>query len=422
VALVIAGFFVKQKNKEDMPAETAEQIVQLKRTIDEERAFVARIDAETEDYLSAHGKCFDENLAGAMLQELTTEAVEYTTLKNRQKRENSSTKAADCEALREKIAAFLEQYHITAAEEHFSDELYGLKTKAARCRTLRDKKGCYEQAQREYAQCEEILTKFLKEYGYEAQADVNFYVRLNGILDDVKKYISTKDAQEQAKKELAQFEEQNDMMMVQEDAVEAETLPSLELINQRIVQLNEKMEASHNVITQYNKELENLRARYDEWEEKNNKLAELKETQAAEQAQYDYIFLARQKLSEAKNAMTAKYAEPILQSFRSYYGMITGQNTDALHVDANMKVTVDEFGKQREVITLSTGYQDIIGICLRIALIDAMYQEERPMIILDDPFTNLDDAKAEDAKRFLEQLAAKYQLIYFTCSNTRSVP
>jgi uncharacterized protein YhaN len=38
---------------------------------------------------------------------------------------------------------------------------------------------------------------------------------------------------------------------------------------------------------------------------------------------------------------------------------------------------------------------------------------------MDDPFANLDDAKVEDARKFLEQLAGKYQLIYFTCSSMR---
>lgn len=418
VLLALTGVLANRKKTEDVPTETAEQIAKLQLTIDEERAFVARIDAETEAYLRAHGKTFEENLVTAMLQEITTEAVEYKTLKNRQQKENDSTKASECEQLRQEIAAFLGQYHIAAAEDAFAEELYGLKNKAASYRALCEKKESYEQAKGEYAKAQEALSAFLQTYGYEPEEDMSFYTLLNNILDNVKNYAGAKEAAEQAENDLRRFEAQNDMSVVEENRADASEL-SLEQLNQRMAQLNEEIEASHSVITQYNKELENLRVQFDEWEEKSNKLAELKEKQAAEQAQYDYISMARQKLSEAKEAMTARYAAPILQSFRSYYGLITGQNTDSLHVDANMAVTVDELGKQREVIALSAGYQDIIGICLRVALIDAMYQEERPVIIMDDPFANLDDAKVEDARKFLEQLAGKYQLIYFTCSSMR---
>jgi uncharacterized protein YhaN len=43
------------------------------------------------------------------------------------------------------------------------------------------------------------------------------------------------------------------------------------------------------------------------------------------------------------------------------------------------------------------------------------------MLIMDDPFTNLDDWKIEAGKKFVEEIAEKYQIIYFTCSNSRSL-
>ena len=70
--------------------------------------------------------------------------------------------------------------------------------------------------------------------------------------------------------------------------------------------------------------------------------------------------------------------------------------------------------------TLSTGYRDLVGICLRVALVDVMYEKEVPTIIMDDPFINLDDEKLRAGSAFLKEVAEKYQIIYFTCSNTRS--
>ena len=66
-------------------------------------------------------------------------------------------------------------------------------------------------------------------------------------------------------------------------------------------------------------------------------------------------------------------------------------------VDANIEVQMKEQGEMRETKWLSAGYQDLLGICMRLALADAMYQGEKPFLVLDDPFVNLDDEKAQGA-------------------------
>ena len=100
--------------------------------------------------------------------------------------------------------------------------------------------------------------------------------------------------------------------------------------------------------------------------------------------------------------------------------MITGNSAEKFHIDANSNVTVDEYGKQREINTLSSGYKDLVGICMRVALVDAMYQEERPVLVLDDPFISLDDEKIGACREFMKQISQEYQVIYFTCSNSRN--
>jgi uncharacterized protein YhaN len=204
------------------------------------------------------------------------------------------------------------------------------------------------------------------------------------------------------------------------EAKEDGNLPSLEGLNQRMLALTEEMEAAHGTIVHYNKILENLQEQYDDWEEKCGRLEELKEAQGEEQARYEHILLAREKLSGAKETMTAKYADPILKGFGRYYSMLSGREADAFHIDANTNVTVDELGKQRDVISLSSGYRDMIGLCLRISLVDAMYQDEMPMLIMDDPFANLDDEKIDGGKKLVKKLAETYQILYFTCSDSRS--
>ena len=45
-------------------------------------------------------------------------------------------------------------------------------------------------------------------------------------------------------------------------------------------------------------------------------------------------------------------------------------------VDANTEVQMKEQGEMRETKWLSAGYQDLLGICMRLALVDAMYPKE----------------------------------------------
>ena len=76
---------------------------------------------------------------------------------------------------------------------------------------------------------------------------------------------------------------------------------------------------------------------------------------------------------------------------------------------------IPEAGASRELAYFSAGEQDLIQIAERFAIVDAIYEREQPVLILDDPFVNLDRERQERALRFLEERAEKWQMIYFTC-------
>lgn len=170
------------------------------------------------------------------------------------------------------------------------------------------------------------------------------------------------------------------------------------------------------------RELEELHTEYEEWEYSMQRLDLLRAKQKEEEKQYRRINAAAVGLRAAKEALTARYADPIAANFRRYWERITGYSAAGIRVDAESRVTVEERGKQREISLLSTGYQDLAGICLRVALADAMYLaagRERPPLIMDDPFTSLDDEKTEGAMLFLREAGKEYQILYFTCSSSR---
>ena len=134
---------------------------------------------------------------------------------------------------------------------------------------------------------------------------------------------------------------------------------------------------------------------------------------------YEILRKTRELLEQAKSSFTAKYTGPIRESFGRYYEMLSHEGEQRYHLDANNDVTIEEKGMQREPRFFSAGYRDMIGICMRMALIDAMYQEEKPFVLFDDPFANLDGDKTEGALTFLQEIGRKYQILYFTCHESR---
>ncbi len=44
---------------------------------------------------------------------------------------------------------------------------------------------------------------------------------------------------------------------------------------------------------------------------------------------------------------------------------------------------------------------------------DVLYKKEKPTLVVDDPFVNLDKEKREQAEKMLEERAKKGQVVYF---------
>ena len=108
----------------------------------------------------------------------------------------------------------------------------------------------------------------------------------------------------------------------------------------------------------------------------------------------------------------------MINGFEKYINIINGEKIDT-SVDVKLNVQIKEQGEKKEIAYLSTGYRDLIGICMRFALVDALYENEKPFIILDDPFVNLDQEKLTKAINLLNEISKKYQIIYFICHESR---
>ncbi|MBR6451112.1 MAG: AAA family ATPase [Lachnospiraceae bacterium] len=275
-------------------------------------------------------------------------------------------------------------------------------------------------AAREHAAgIEEGVAAFIRAYGSqfseESAESLLYELREQIILHKNK-------AEEVEQKRLAikDFEAENDMTAIM-NAEDEETGEPFDLKRERDrneMQLREAKEA----IRLYELQLDENRERLQNMSEMRSELEGLNEDRARSLHRYEMLELTRDYLKHAKENFSAKYRRPLLDGFKKYFSMLSSEEASEFQLDANIHMTRRELGEARNVENFSSGNRDLIDICLRFALIDAMYKDEKPFVILDDPFVNLDKNKTDRALKLLAEVARNYQVIYFTCHDSRSLP
>lgn len=411
----------EKKQKEESPVSA--ELFNLEKEIEGDQRYID----ETEDligkYLTAHGMQYIEGLAADYLQNLWKQSVTLKSLREKAKKAQNNTSMAEAERLGQKISEFLNKYGLAAAygqtvmETDYREALYELSRAVLNYTKLQKQKQSYDEAAAAYREQKEGILDFLREYNFTAKEPL--MNQLLAINDAVIKYMEAELNYEEAKADKESFERKNDVAAMN-DVLPEEELPSLTALQKEQTQISDRITWMNETIAGYNRTIADLQEKYDEWMEQKELLAVKKDQLTEMKEKYKHIEQARTFLTEAKESLIMKYTGPIYNSFREYYALLSTRAAENYHIDVNTKITVDECGKQRETSVLSAGYQDMIGFCLRLSLVDAMYQKEAPVLIMDDPFINLDEEKARAAMGLLEKAAEKYQIIYFTCHPSRS--
>ena len=158
-------------------------------------------------------------------------------------------------------------------------------------------------------------------------------------------------------------------------------------------------------------------------------LAAAEETLSAAKQALSVIRLTQKTLDDARAAMSGRYLAYMQARFREYWARLNGtdaQDAAKLSLDAAFSVQTEVFGERRDAAFFSRGTQDCIDFCVRLALIDAMFTDggkkadaPHPPILLDDPFVNLDKTHLAAARHLLDDIAERFQILYFVCHESR---
>ncbi len=331
----------------------------------------------------------------------------------------------------DEIGAYLGRYGMSTEPSSAAEDLRRLHSMADEYMKLKDKKDSYDKALKAKDELGLKLDGYLKRLGLDdagasvtalsaaggghGAKDGSYYSDIFGRMAvDLRSFNEAHERSVKAGRRVDDFKADHDVEEL-ENLVLPEDYSSLADINDELSRVSDEAEAITASLRAESRQHDELEEKLEVWEEDQSSLGAKEEELIAGRHRYRNLQSASKYLTLAKESITSKYMEPLLMGFNKYYSAVTGTAADSYHIDANTNITVDELGHQRETELLSAGYRDLIGFCLRLSLIDAMYESEKPVLVLDDPFVNLDTERLAGAQRLLDTLSETYQLIYFTC-------
>ena len=259
-----------------------------------------------------------------------------------------------------------------------------------------------------------------KEYDMSSD-NLDLNAGLKEIRQKVNKYNEADDQIVELEKEIADFGATHN--------IDDKSTESLESLQNRQKELDIEINQERQYIADDQKELDSRSAVLQECEEAREKRVDLASGKKRIEEHISLLEDTKKYLSQAKDEFLNAYNGPLRKHMTEYLKTI--------YPDADPQILSSDFeldqdlhisltgktggGVTRRSEYLSRGFRDLAAFCSRIALVDVVFKGERPVIILDDPFTNFDQDKIEKAVVLLKKISEKYQVVYFTCHESREI-
>lgn len=206
--------------------------------------------------------------------------------------------------------------------------------------------------------------------------------------------------------------------LLEEKQKEWEEGPSLEESRRKLEAFRKEEEERREEIRKKRAEREAKARDLEFLEEQERLLEQKKEEREALEKRYNLLQKTKAYLEMAKERFALQYKEPILEAFQKYFQSICTEPLQ-FQMSEDLELSFVDRGLSREQGYLSEGLQDLCRFCQKLAIFDAMFREEKAFLLLDDPFSHLDEKNGARARALLEELAKSRQIFYFTCSEER---
>ena len=331
-------------------------------------------------------------------------------------KENLQQLSNNKNTLNSQIDEFIKWYSVNKNANPIID-LTNIKTEYSKYRELQNAKISNEMSLQKSALKKENLKR-------EIEANLsNYYDSFNKsyteLIQDLKMNINqfeaVKEQLQNVKNEKEKYEKENDVNLFEN--IE-EINNSEDEIKQKIANYNKEIDKKVDEKNQIKNQIEVLENKIDDNEYIESDISSLKEEIETLEEKYKILKITEELLKQSKETFSSSYLKNMVIGFNRYLSIINSKDIKTA-VDTNLNVKIEVNGSQKEIKMFSAGYKDLIYICMRFSLVDALFNQETPFVVLDDPFVNLDESKTSKALEIMNEFAKKYQVIYFSCNSSR---
>lgn len=130
---------------------------------------------------------------------------------------------------------------------------------------------------------------------------------------------------------------------------------------------------------------------------------------------YNALSIAVEELTAAGNELKESFSPIIAKRAGEYFNTLTDGEHSSMELDTSFAMSCDGDYGQKSGEYLSAGAKDGAYLCLRLALVELLFEGRKVPIVLDDAFARIDTPRT---KRMLKMLCESgHQLIISSCSS-----
>lgn len=414
--LLFAVLAVVSKGKAQDFSEFKEKIASLSKEISEKQSRVQAAENECKNFIMKYSAGEPSEIAA--LTKISTEFGNYSRLLNKEaeyKRWLDSQNSTP-EEYENKLKAFTKRYCKTENISSVPADIQILNEKLSKLEMLEKKINADSENSRIQKEEKSKLDAILSQYKTEKTLSYAEQVlQIHGKLTELKN-IEAQILEE--KKKVADFEnDPNNKIESFENLQKPEK--TVDELRNKFASLAENISSMNKNSASWQKIISDNFADTEKKGDVETEIERLSIEKREKTAEYEIFVKTRELLQKAKENLDANYSDPMKKGFEKYVKMLG--SAENLIINTDLEVSVDNGGKTHESNFLSDGYKDLVNFCSRMALVEALFENVKPPLVLDDPFVNLDDEKIQNALKLVDEISKENQVIYFACHRSRSV-
>ena len=216
-------------------------------------------------------------------------------------------------------------------------------------------------------------------------------------------------------------EKEQDLKKFQEDIKVLETIPEEyrgidnpdeydERLKRAVKDCEDEIEGIRGELSEKERQLGEQTA--EEYSELLKEAQEHFEDQKAVYAHWKHI---DETVRQVKETSLSHPMKDIEDKFREYLSLLSDGTIVLNDFSDDMDSSISSGSNQLLYNNLSEGTKDTIALAFRLSVLEHLYPDGDGLAVFDDPFTDMDPDRTEQACRLIQKFAEKNQVIFVTC-------